>query len=248
LFFIPIGSKIIEVIVQIKLYCHASMKIFLFAITGLFFLLSPTSNVGRSEDKNLKSEYNNSGDYFEQSVWDIYTKCNLKDKLDFTVFNRAMIGYNSLKLTNKKVITIIDFSKPSTEKRLYIIDVENRRLLFQTLVAHGKNSGVNIATQFSNRSGSLKSSLGLYRTSETYNGKHGYSLRLDGMEKRVNDNARKRAIVIHGAKYVSDEFIKKYNRLGRSWGCPAVSDELSKKIIDMIKGGSCLFINANSKN
>jgi hypothetical protein len=222
------------------------MKIFLFAIFSLLFWLSPTPNSGRSENKNLKDKYNYSEDMFEKNVLDIYTKCNLKDELEFTVFNRAMIGYNSISLTNKKVITIIDFSKPSTEKRLFIIDVENRKLLYQTLVAHGKNSGVNIASQFSNRSGSLKSSLGFFRTAETYNGKHGYSLRLDGMEKGVNDNARKRAIVIHGAKYVNDEFINKYNRLGRSWGCPAISDQLSKEIIELIKDGSCLYIYANN--
>jgi len=224
------------------------MKIFLFAITGLLFWLLLTSNVGRSEDKNLKEKCNNSEDIFEQHVLDIYTKCNLKVKLDYTVFNQAMLGYNSLNLTNQNVLTIIDFSKPSTEKRLFIIDVEKRNLLYQTFVAHGKNSGVNFATQFSNRSGSLKSSFGFYRTAETYNGKHGYSLILDGMEKGINDNARKRAIVVHGAKYVSDEFIKKYSRLGRSWDCPTVSDKLSKEIIDMIKGVSFLFIHANSKN
>ena len=224
------------------------MKIFLFTIIGLLFWLSLNSNVGRSEDKNLRSKYNNSEDYFERYVLDIYTKCNLKDKLDFTVFNQAMIGYNSLNVTNKKVLSIIDFSKPSTEKRFFIIDVENKELLLQTHVAHGKNSGLNIPSKFSNRIGSNQSSLGFYRTAETYIGKHGYSLMLDGLEKGINDNARKRAIVVHGAKYVSDEFIKKYNRLGRSWGCPVVSDDLSKVIIDMIKSDSCLFIYANSKN
>ena len=224
------------------------MRIFIYVLIGFFTWTLLISNSSRPEDKNLKSKYNNSGDDYEQYVLDIYTKCNLKDKLDYTVFNRAMIGYNSLSLTNKKVITTIDFSRPSTEERIFIVDVENRKLLFQTFVAHGKNSGVNIATQFSNRSGTLKSSLGFFITAETYYGKHGYSLRLDGMEKGINDNARKRAIVVHGAKYVSDEFIKKYKRLGRSWGCPAVSDDLSKEIIDMIKGGSCLYIYANNKN
>ena len=224
------------------------MRIFIYVLIGFFTWTLLISNSSRPEDKNLKSKHNNPGDDYEQYVLDIYTKCNLKDKLDYTVFNRAMIGYNSLSLTNKKVITIIDFSRPSTEERIFIVDVENRKLLFQTFAAHGKNSGVNIATQFSNRSGTLKSSLGFFITAETYYGKHGYSLRLDGMEKGINDNARKRAIVVHGAKYVSDEFIKKYKRLGRSWGCPAVSDDLSKEIIDMIKGGSCLYIYANNKN
>ena len=222
------------------------MKIFIYVLVGFFAWTLLISSSSRSENNNLKSKYNNSEDENEQYVLDIYTKCNLNDKLDFTVFNRAMIGYNSFNLINKKVLTLIDFSKPSTEERLFIIDVENRKLLFQTFVAHGKNSGVNIATRFSNRSGSLKSSLGFFITAETYYGKHGYSLRLDGMEKGINDNARKRAIVVHGAKYVSDDFIRKYNRLGRSWGCPAVSDDLSKEIIDLIKDGSCLFIYANS--
>ena len=222
------------------------MKIFIYVLVGFFTWTLLISSSSRSEDKDLKSKYNNSGEDYEQYVLDIYTKSNLNDKLDFTVFNRAMIGYNSFNLVNKKILTLIDFSKPSTEERLFRIDVENRKLPFQTFVAHGKNSGVNIATQFSNRSGSLKSSLGFFITAETYYGKHGYSLRLDGMEKGINDNARKRAIVVHGAKYVSDDFIRKYNRLGRSWGCPAVSDDLSKEIIDLIKDGSCLFIYANS--
>jgi len=222
------------------------MKIFPFALIGLLFWLSPTSNVGRSENKYLRDNCNNSADVFEQNALDIYTKCNLEDKLDYRVLNRAMIGYNSFSLTNKKVITIIDFSKPSTEKRLFIIDIENRKLLFQTFVAHGKNSGLIKPTKFSNRIGSNQSSLGFYRTAGTYKGKHGYSLILDGLEKGINDNARKRAIVIHGAKYVSEEFIEKNNRLGRSWGCPAVSDELSKEIIDLIKDGSCLYIYASN--
>ncbi len=151
------------------------MRIFIYVLTGFFTWTLLISNSSRPEDKNLKSKHNNPGDDYEQYVLDIYTKCNLKDKLDYTVFNRAMIGYNSLSLTNKKVITIIDFSRPSTEERIFIVDVENRKLLFQTFAAHGKNSGVNIATQFSNRSGSLKSSLGFFITSETYYGKHGYS-------------------------------------------------------------------------
>lgn len=222
------------------------MKIFPFSIICLIFWLSPTSNVGLSENKNLRDKDNNSELVFERNVLDIYTKCSLKDKLDYRVLNLAMIGYNSLNLTNKKVISIIDFSKPSTEKRLFIIDLENKKLMFQTYVAHGRNSGLIKPTKFSNRIGSNQSSLGFYRTADTYKGKHGYSLILDGLEKGINDNARKRAIVIHGAKYVSEEFIEKNNRLGRSWGCPAISDELSKEIIDLIKDGSCLYIYANN--
>jgi len=224
------------------------MKIFLSAIISLLFWLSLTSSVSLSEDKNLMNKYNNDIDYYGQYVLDIYTKCNLKEKLEYSVFSQAMIGYHSFSLTNKTILTIIDFSKPSTQKRFFIIDIENQKLLLQTFVAHGKNSGINKPTRFSNMIGSNQSSLGFYKTAETYFGKHGYSLILDGLEKGINDNARRRAIVIHGAEYVSKSFIERYNRLGRSWGCPAVSEELSKKIIDIIKSGTCLFIYSDSKD
>jgi len=158
----------------------------------------------------------------------------------------AMQGYNHMEhLKKKNLLTIIDFSKPSTEKRFLVIDLEHKQLVYHCLVAHGKNSGENRAISFSNQARSLKSSLGFFMTAETYSGKHGYSLRLDGLEKNINDNARSRDIVIHGADYVSQPFIKKQGRLGRSWGCPALPIELSKEIIDMISGGSCLFIYGN---
>lgn len=140
------------------------------------------------------------------------------------------------------ILTIIDFSKPSTDKRLYILDLKNQQVIKNTWVAHGKRSGVDIAEDFSNNRHSNKSSLGVFITSETYMGKHGYSLRLDGMNEGLNDNARKRAIVIHGADYVSERFIKNYGRLGRSFGCPAVPLDESKEIINLIKEGSFLFI------
>jgi hypothetical protein len=116
------------------------------------------------------------------------------------------------------------------------------------LVAHGKNSGENFAESFSNVPESLMSSPGFFITAETYTGKHGYSLRVDGLEKGINDNARVREIVIHGADYVSDDYIKKYGRLGRSWGCPALPAALSNKIIDKIKEGTCLFVYSTDKN
>jgi hypothetical protein len=176
-------------------------------------------------------------------IHQLWLDCRLKEEVSFKVFNTAMKGYQHIeKITKKNIITIIDFSKPSTEKRFFVIDINSKHLLYKCLVAHGKNSGDIYAKSFSNLLGSLKSSLGFYITAETYSGVHGFSMMLEGLEKGINDNARVREIVIHGADYVSAEFIKKYGRLGRSWGCPALPVEISKEIIDKISGGSCLFI------
>jgi len=176
----------------------------------------------------------------------LYQDCNLDSLLSFEIFRLAMTGFEKITdLPNKKIITIIDFSKPSVKERFFVIDLENKRILFKSLVAHGKNSGENNAKSFSNESKSLKSCLGFLLTSETYIGKHGYSLRLDGLEPGINDNARSRAIVIHGADYVSNDFANQHGRLGRSWGCPALPINSSKIIIDKISNGSCVFIYGN---
>jgi hypothetical protein len=177
-----------------------------------------------------------------------YSNCDLEGKLEFEIFAFAMEGLEEMEYSNEDIVTIIDFSLPSTEKRLFILDLKKQEILYHTLVAHGKNTGANMATKFSNNKGSNQSSLGLYRTGESYQGKHGYSLRLDGLEKGFNDNARSRAVVMHSASYVSESFIKRHGRLGRSWGCPALPVELSKEIIDLIKGGSCLYIYADDSN
>jgi len=164
----------------------------------------------------------------------------------FDSFEKAMDGFTKLKekgIIKKSILTIIDFNLPSSEKRLWVIDMNTSSILFHTLVAHGKNSGDLYANSFSNQSESLKSSLGFYRASESYIGAHGVSLRLDGLEKNKNDNARDRAVVIHGADYVSTTFIKNHSRLGRSFGCPALPSEFTVKIINTIKNNSCLFIN-----
>ncbi|MGA7613585.1 MAG: murein L,D-transpeptidase catalytic domain family protein [Thermoanaerobaculia bacterium] len=139
------------------------------------------------------------------------------------------------------LLTVIDYSIPSTKPRLFVFDLSSRKLLFRELVAHGKNSGGNVPTQFSNRSGSLESSLGLFVTDSPYYGKNGYSLRLDGLEEGVNDRARSRAIVVHGASYVSKSTSRAIGRLGRSWGCPAVRTSVARKLIDTLKGGSPIF-------
>ena len=143
--------------------------------------------------------------------------------------------------TRKQIITVIDYSMPSSEKRMWVIDLSSNRLLFHEYVAHGSGSGGNSASRFSNRDGSHQSNIGLMKTAETYSGKHGYSLKLDGLERGWNSNARSRAIVIHAADYVSEAFIQANGRLGRSWGCPALRPEISRKVIDTIKGGSLVF-------
>jgi hypothetical protein len=176
----------------------------------------------------------------------LYQECRLGTILSFDVFRSAMKGMEKInELKNKKIITIIDFSKPSTEERFFVIDLGEKKILYRSLVAHGKNSGENRADSFSNDAESLKSCLGFFVTEETYNGKHGYSLKLDGLEPGINDNARQRTIVIHGADYVSAHYAREHGRLGRSWGCPALPLANSKEIIDHIPKGSCLFIYAN---
>lgn len=136
---------------------------------------------------------------------------------------------------------VIDYSLPSTRKRLWVFDLESRRLLYRELVAHGRNSGGNFARRFSDKPGSLESSIGLYRTLGTYTGRDGYSLRLEGLEDGFNETALERAIVIHGAPYVSEGFARREGRIGRSWGCPAVSMGIARRIIDTLKGGQFVF-------
>lgn len=140
-----------------------------------------------------------------------------------------------------RTLTVIDYSKPSSQKRLWVYDLTTRELLYEELVAHGQGSGANLATQFSNTPESHQTSLGLFVTDDTYVGRNGYSLRLDGLDKGLNDRARERAIVMHGAPYVSPAFVKANGRLGRSHGCPAVSDGVARELINRVKGGGLLF-------
>ncbi|KMQ66374.1 hypothetical protein ACM46_02205 [Chryseobacterium angstadtii] len=168
-------------------------------------------------------------------------------ELNYEVFSKALTGFENLKkagLLNQDshLLTICDFSMSSNTKRLWVIDTEEKKVLFNSLVAHGKNTGEEFATNFSNTESSLQSSLGFYITDATYQGDNGYSLKLLGMDKGFNDAAYRRAIVMHGADYVSDEFASMHKRIGRSWGCPAVPRALTQPIINTIKGRNCLFI------
>ncbi|MEO8234353.1 MAG: murein L,D-transpeptidase catalytic domain family protein [Flavobacterium sp.] len=162
-----------------------------------------------------------------------------------TCFKKAMEGFYALKekgLVQKDILTVIDFSLSSTKKRLWVIDLSNNTILYNTVVSHGMNSGGEYANSFSNSASSNKSSLGFYTTGETYNGKHGLSLKLDGQEKGINSNARSRAVVIHGASYANPSILKSQGYLGRSQGCPAIPEALKTQIIKTIKDKSCIFI------
>ena len=181
-------------------------------------------------------------DIQKNTVKDLYETLNLKDKLNYQAFEYAYFGYQVLESKCKKnLLTIIDYSLSSSEKRLFLVDLKEERLVYHTYVAHGKNTGLDTAKYFSNTLDSKQTSLGFFITGKTYYGKNGYSLKLIGMESGINDLAEERAIVIHGANYVSKNFISQHGRLGRSWGCPALPSELNQEIIDLIKNGSLVF-------
>lgn len=178
----------------------------------------------------------------------LFRELGLAGQTSLAAFERAVEGFYRIADRRREVLTFIDFSKPSTEKRLWVIDMAAGRLLFSSHVAHGQGSGDNYATSFSNESGSHRSSLGFYLTDHTYTGRNGYSLVLDGLEPGVNDNARSRAVVVHGAPYANPEIIASAGRLGRSWGCPALPEDLAEPVIDAIKDGSVLYIYGRNKS
>ena len=216
------------------------MRTTIFSIT--FLLLSaltfPIGNASNKKKLSMSERLTNETELF-------YEQMSLEGLIDIKAFEFAYLGYKKLNNNKNNLLTIIDFNLPSTEKRMYVLDLSKKEVLYVTHVAHGRNSGGNYATSFSNKSGSYQSSLGFYRTAETYNGGNGYSLRLDGLEEGINDLARPRAVVIHGADYCNENFIKSTGRLGRSFGCPALPQELNKPIINTIKDGSLIFIYAD---
>ncbi|RYE36400.1 MAG: murein L,D-transpeptidase catalytic domain family protein [Sphingobacteriaceae bacterium] len=181
----------------------------------------------------------------------VYETANLYAAgLNLDVFAKAVTGYLNLKKyknlnQDKSILTIVDFNLASSSKRMWIIDLQNATLLFNTWVAHGQGSGDDMANQFSNVDSSHQSSLGFYVTGEVYNGKHGRSLRLDGMDSGFNSNARSRDIVVHAAGYVGQQIVSNTGRIGRSFGCPAVAPELAPEIISLIKDKTVFFISGN---
>lgn len=218
--------------------------LFLFVFVLLFFnvsyVLSEKVTVIKEKSENTSTNHNIS------TIKNVYDSLHLDIKgLSEEAYQYAIRGLREVKaegmLKNDSIITIVDFDQPSYQKRMYVIDIKNYKMLFNTWTAHGRNTGREMAINFSNNPQSYKSSLGLYITDDTYFGNNGYSLRLIGLEK-TNSNAASRAIVLHGAPYVSQATIDAMGYIGRSHGCPAVPRELTKPIIEKIKGGSCFFI------
>ncbi|MGY4385306.1 hypothetical protein ACVWYN_002344 [Pedobacter sp. UYP24] len=190
---------------------------------------------------------------YNKYVNDLYDTVHLANSgLSKIVFEKAITGYFNLKMigkvsNSKSVISIADMDQASTSKRLWIIDLDKKKLLLNTWVAHGQGSGSDMATHFSNVNDSFQSSIGFYVTGEIYSGKHGRSLKLDGMDDGYNDNARLRSIVVHGASYVGQGTINALGRLGRSQGCPAVAPELADEVINTISDKTVLFINGSDQ-
>ena len=180
-------------------------------------------------------------------VKSVYDSLNIKNKIDYSIFQKAYLGYVQISHKNPGVLIIIDYTKPSNEERFYVLDLNKKKLVYSTRVAHSKNSGLEIPLEFSDDPNSYQSSLGFFLTLGEYNGAYGYSLRLKGLEENINANAEDRAIVIHGGDIVEDEYIKKFGFAGRSLGCPVLPNSLTREIIDFIKHGRVLFIYGNDE-
>ncbi len=212
------------------------MRILIAFFLSLMILLLPVRNRAGAES-----------DAFAPTVHDLYTQLGLPGiGLGEEVFRLALRGHDRLRdegrLVNPGILTIADLSQSSCSKRLYVIDLVKRVVLFNTYVAHGRNTGEEFARSFSNVAGSLKSSLGFFITGKTITSGVGFALMLAGVERGYNDNAEKREIIMHGAAYATETFIRRTGRLGRSFGCPSLPPELIRPVANAIRNGSCLFI------
>lgn len=186
--------------------------------------------------------------YSEDEVQGLYEEMNLQNEISYKAFKQGLQGMAEVEKRNNNILTIVDFSKPSNEKRLYILDVDRKEILLSSLVSHGKGTGDLYAKSFSNKEGTSKSSNGFFLTGESYDGKNGYSLRLYGLEPGRNNNAYARTLVVHAARYADESFLQKYGRLGRSKGCLAVPRKINAKIIEMIHGGSVCYVHSEGLN
>ena len=224
--------------------------------TLIFLSLLIISSLSFSEGTNLESinqnsvittETDNKPQKVTLDVKSVYDSLNIKGKIDYSIFQKAYLGYVQIPNKNPGVLVIIDYTKPSNEERFYVLDLNKKKLVYSTRVAHSKNSGLEIPLEFSDDPNSYQSSLGFFLTLGEYNGAYGYSLRLKGLEENINANAESRAIVIHGGDIVNDEYIKKYGFAGRSLGCPVLPAALTKEIVNYIKHGRVLFIYGNDE-
>jgi L,D-transpeptidase catalytic domain len=236
---------------NVKMVKLVKKSVSVFAVIIALAIQFSFANGKKSE--NIGAEVNRPAVTVANSNLSLYNKLNLSVAgLSKEAFDYAMKGYQYLlaqgKIANDETLSIVDFSLPSSAKRLFVIDVKKAALLFNTYVSHGRNSGLATATEFSNEPNSFKSSLGFYITGNTYDGKHGYSLRLEGEEPNFNDNAASRGIVMHSAPYVNEALARGRGYIGRSEGCPAVPENLYKPIISKIKNGSCLFLYSPDQN
>ena len=220
--------------------------VFLLIIYSIFSLsLFAEINFSNDFNLNIKKKFS------DMDIKLMYTELCLNDKVSFSCFNNAMHGLEKIEdleifdNSNNNLLVMVDYTKPSTEERLFIIDLRKKQLLISSLVTHGRGTGDLYATKFSNKNNSYSTSSGFYLTGNIYNGKHGESLELYGLEKGKNDNAKKRTIVMHSAYYANKAFAEKYGRLGRSKGCLVLPTDLNAKIINLISGGVVLYVHTN---
>lgn len=231
---------------------HWSSRVLIFA--GIFVSMS----LAFTNSKTVSATTTTVSSITTTTKSSVLEKMSIFDNLDLgalglsrEAFEFALTGYNNLLIAGKirkdNLLSILDFSLPSGKKRLFVIDLVTGELVFNTYAAHGRNSGTAVATKFSNKENSFQSSLGFYITGDTYNGKHGMSLRLEGEEEGINDNALARGIVMHCASYVDEEIAARQGFIGRSQGCPALPGNIYKEVIEKIKSGSCLFLYSPDK-
>lgn len=216
------------------------MKKFLLMVALVFSLFGTTTFAQSKMSVADKVISKNSNNILEEEAEQLYKEMKLEDKISLNAFKIAFNGYSKIDKKSKPVLTVVDFTKPSTKERFFVLDLSKKKIVFSSHVAHGRNSGEDMATSFSNKVGSYQSSPGFYLTENTYMGGNGYSLVLNGLEKGINDKAKERYVVIHGASYANP--VPGASRLGRSYGCPALPTALNKPIIDTIKNGSVMYI------
>ena len=181
----------------------------------------------------------------ENYIKNLYEELSLSTKLEFSIFKRGFEGYLATPDRKKGHFTIIDYTKPSNENRFFVVDLRTRTLKYESLVSHGKNSGLIVPVNFSNTRNSFQTSLGFYKTGETYSGSFGYSLKMFGLEEGFNSNALERKIVIHGSNEITQKYIDQNGFLGRSDGCPALPNSIAREVIDFIKDGSVIYVFGN---